>query len=93
MFHAAVRKLTVDPSLTASLDLDSVSSSDEAEEGPQGEEQAREAVSPETRGKGKGKSPKRMWGKRFKVRLGKWWRKHFRRRGYSVDETHKESRA
>ncbi|XP_038074486.1 F-actin-monooxygenase MICAL3-like isoform X2 [Patiria miniata] len=62
-----IRKLTVDPALTASLDLDDLSSSSETEEAPKDEEAMQEdGISPETKGKGKAKSPKRMWGKRFK---------------------------
>ncbi|XP_022109073.1 F-actin-methionine sulfoxide oxidase MICAL3-like isoform X4 [Acanthaster planci] len=61
-----IRRLTVDPSLTASIDLD-FSSSSETEEAAKEEARERgEEASPEAKGKGKGKSPKRMWGKRFK---------------------------
>ena len=68
-YPSAVKKLSVDTSLTADLNLDS-SSEDEDEEDRKSVETgvsaspSRVTDSPRT----KGKSPRRMWGKRFKVR-------------------------
>ncbi|XP_033629455.1 F-actin-monooxygenase MICAL3-like isoform X3 [Asterias rubens] len=62
-----IRKLSLDPKLSASLDLDNSSTSDEADE-EAAEELMAAAASPGGKGKGKAKSPKRMWGKRFKFK-------------------------
>lgn len=43
------------------------------------------AASPGGKGKGKAKSPKRMWGKRFKVRVGDWFGRRFSLRGGARD--------